>query len=118
VAEARVLASPASVESIPTSGNKEDFVSMGWLAAVKAAQVADRLATILALEFLCAAQGLDFLQPLRAGRGPQAAYECLRRAVSHLTQDRVLRSDLDRIISLLDDGTLLGSVTAAVGPLA
>jgi len=117
-AEARVLASPASVESIPTSGNKEDFVSMGWLAAVKAAQVADRLATILALEFLCAAQGLDFLRPLRAGRGPQAAYECLRRAVAHLTQDRVLRPDLDRIISLLEDGTVLGSVTAAVGPLA
>jgi histidine ammonia-lyase len=118
VAEARILASPASVQSIPTSGNKEDFVSMGWLAAVKAAEVADRLATILALEFLCAAQGLDFLQPLRAGRGPQAAYECVRRAAPHLTRDRVLRPDLDRVLSLLEDGTLLGGVTAAVGPLA
>src|SRR5512136_2996746 len=118
VAEARVLASPASVESIPTSGNKEDFVSMGWYAAIKAAQVADRLATILALEFLCAAQGLDFLQPLRAGRGPQAAYACVRRAASHLAQDRVLRPDLDQIMSLLEDGTLLESVTRAVGPLA
>jgi histidine ammonia-lyase len=91
---------------------------MGWLAAIKAAQVADRLATILALEFLCAAQGLDFLQPLRAGRGPHAAYGCLRRAVPHLTQDRTLRPDLDRIITMLEDGNVLDSVTAVVGPLA
>ncbi len=89
-AETRVLATPASVHSIPTSGNKEDFVSMGWFAAVKAAQVADRLATILALEFLCAAQGLDFLRPLRAGRGPHAAYERVRREVPHLAGDRTL----------------------------
>ncbi len=81
-AETRVLASPASVQSIPTSGNKEDFVSMGWLAAVKAAQVADRLATVLGLEFLCAAQGLDFLHPLRPGRGAlvaHAAHSTLQR---------------------------------------
>jgi histidine ammonia-lyase len=106
------------VQSIPPTGNKEDFVSMGWFAAVKAAQVADRLATILALEFLCAAQGLDFLRPLRAGRGPQAAYECLRRAVPHIAQDRSLRPDLDRVLSLLEDGTVLAGVVAAVGPLA
>lgn len=118
VAEARVLAAPASVQSIPTSGNKEDFVSMGWLAAVKADQVADRLATILALEFLCAAQGLDFLLPLRAGRGPHAAYERLRRDVSHLRGDRTLRPDLDRTLALLESGALLDSVSAAVGPLA
>jgi histidine ammonia-lyase len=91
---------------------------MGWLAAVKASQVADRLATILALEFLCAAQGLDFLLPLRAGRGPHAAYECLRREVSHLTQDRTLRPDLDRTLALLEGGALLDCVAAAVGPLA
>ena len=117
-AEARVLATPASVQSIPTSGSKEDFVSMGWLAAVKAAQVADRLATLLALEFLCAAQGLDFLQPLRAGRGAHAAYEQIRRAVPHLEADRSLRPDLDRVLALLADGTLLAAVEAAVGSLA
>jgi histidine ammonia-lyase len=118
VAEVRVLASPASVHSIPTSGNKEDFVSMGWLAAVKAAKVADRLATILALEFLCAAQALDFLRPLRAGLGPHAAYERVRREVSHVTRDRTLRPDLDRVRALVDGGALLDSVVAAVGPLA
>jgi len=116
--ETKILASPASVDSIPTSANKEDFVSMGWLAAVKAAQVADRFATVLALELLCAAQGLDFLRPLRPGRGVWRAYELLRQHVSHLEEDRVLRYDLDRILPLLEDGRLLAAVQSAVGPLA
>jgi histidine ammonia-lyase len=118
VAEARLLASPASVESIPTSGNKEDFVSMGWYAAVKAAQVTDRLATILALELLCAAQGLDFLLPLRPGRGLLPAFDTIRRHVAHLEADRSLRPDLDRLLPLLDDGSLLTAVETETGPLA
>jgi histidine ammonia-lyase len=118
VSEAKLLASPASVDSIPTSGSKEDFVSMGWLAAVKLAQIVDRLAAILALEFLCAAQGLDFLRPLKPGRGVLSAYELLRRHVTHLEEDRVLRHDLDRILPLLEDGSLLAAVEGAAGPLA
>jgi histidine ammonia-lyase len=106
------------VDSIPTSGSKEDFVSMGWLAAFKAAQIVDRLATILALELLCAAQGLDFLLPLKPGRGVRKAYEVLRGHVTHLTEDRVLRHDLDRVLPLLEDGTLLTAAEEAVGPLA
>jgi len=118
VSEAKLLASPASVDSIPTSGSKEDFVSMGWLAAVKLAQIVDRLAAILALEFLCAAQGLDFLRPLKPGRGVLSVYELLRRHVTHLEEDRVLRHDLDRILPLLEDGSLLAAVEGAAGPLA
>ncbi len=117
-AEARVLAAPASVHSIPTSGNKEDFVSMGWLAAMKAARITEILAHVLSLEFLCAAQGLDFLRPLTPGRGALVAYEAIRRHVPHLTQDRVLRYDLDRLLPLLEDGSLLAEVEAAVGSLA
>ena len=117
VSETKILASPASVDSIPTSGSKEDFVSMGWLAAIKAAQVTDRLAAILTLEFLCAAQGLDFLQPLRPGRGVLRAHEVLRSHVPHLKEDRVLRQDFDRVLPLLLDGTLLDAVQAAAGPL-
>jgi histidine ammonia-lyase len=116
--ESKILASPACVDSIPTSANKEDFVSMGWLAAIKAAQVTDRLAAVLALEFLCAAQGLDFLRPLRPGRGVRQAYELLRQHVSHLEEDRVLRYDLDRILPLIEDGRLLAAAQSAVGPLA
>lgn len=118
VSEVKILASPASVDSIPTSGSKEDFVSMGWLAAVKASQIVDRLASILTLEFLCAAQGLDFLLPLQPGRGVLPAYELIRNHVPHLDQDRVLRQDFDRLLPLLLDGTLLDAVEAAVGPLA
>lgn len=118
VSEAKLLASPATVDSIPTSGSKEDFVSMGWLAAIKAAQIVDRLATILALEFLCASQGLDFLLPLKPGRGVRKVYEVVRSRVTHLTEDRVLRYDLDRVLPLLEDGSLLTAVEEAVGPLA
>jgi histidine ammonia-lyase len=118
VAEARLLASPVTVDSIPTSGGKEDFVSMGWLAAVKAVRVVDLLAAILALEFLCAAQGLDFLRPLNPGRGVRGAYEVIRSHVTHLQEDRVLRKDFDRVLPLLEDGTLLAAVEAVVGPLA
>jgi histidine ammonia-lyase len=118
VSETKILASPASVDSIPTSGSKEDFVSMGWLAAIKAAQVTDRLAAVLTLEFLCAAQGLDFLQPLQPGRGVLRAYEVLRNHVPHLKEDRVLRQDFDRALPLLLDRTLLDAVESAVGALA
>lgn len=118
VSEAKLLASPATVDSIPTSGNKEDFVSMGWLAAIKASQVVDRLAAILTLEFLCAAQGLDFLLPLKPGRGVRRAYEVLRRRVTHLEEDRVLRHDFDKVLPLLEDGSLLAAVEGEVGPLA
>ena len=117
VSETKLLASPATVDSIPTSGSKEDFVSMGWLAAIKAAQIVDRLAAILTLEFLCAAQGLDFLLPLKPGRGVLVAHDLLRHHVPHLEQDRVLRQDFDRVLPLLEDGSLLAAVEAAVGPL-
>ncbi|MBI2455453.1 MAG: histidine ammonia-lyase [candidate division NC10 bacterium] len=118
VSEAKLLASPASVDSIPTSGSKEDFVSMGWLAALKVAQIVDRLAAILGLEFLCAAQGLDFLRPLKPGRGVLSAYALLRRHVTHLEEDRVLRHDLDRVLPLLEDGSLLAAAEGVAGPLA
>ena len=118
VSEAKLLASPATVDSIPTSGGKEDFVSMGWLAAIKAGQIVDRLGAILGLEFLCAAQGLDFLRPLRPGRGALRAWEVIRSHVTHLDEDRTLRPDLDRVVPLLLDGTLHTAVEAAVGPLA
>ncbi len=115
--EAKLLASPASVNSIPTSGSKEDFVSMGWLASVKLAQIADLLSAVLALEFLCAAQGLDFLLPLRPGRGAWAAHQTIRQQVSHLEEDRSLRADVDRILTLIEGGTLLAAVEGVVGAL-
>jgi histidine ammonia-lyase len=118
VSEAKLLASPATVDSIPTSGGKEDFVSMGWLAARKAARIVDIFASVLGLEFLCAAQGLDFLRPLRPGRGAAAAHAIIREHVPHLSEDRSLRPDLAVILPLLDDGKLLAAAEAVTGRLA
>jgi histidine ammonia-lyase len=118
VSEAKLLASPATVDSIPTSGGKEDFVSMGWLAARKAARIADIFAAILGFELLCAAQGLDFLRPLRPGRGAAAAHAMIRTRVPHLEQDRSPRADLDALLPLIEDGALLAAVEDVTGPLA
>ncbi len=75
VAESRVLSHPASVDSIPSSAGREDHVSMGMTAALKARQVAEFTRSCLAIELLVAAQALDYRQPVKAGRGAQAAYE-------------------------------------------
>src|SRR3989304_411315 len=87
--ENKGLAHPASVDSIPTSGN-EDFVSMSMGAALKARRVADNVKTILAVELLCACQGIDLLAPLKTGKLAQQAHAAVRRAVPMLDADRVL----------------------------
>ena len=106
VAEARVLASPASVHSITTSGNKEDFVSMGMYAALKLKQVVETTRTILAIEALCAAQGLDFLLPMQTGRKAQRAYQAIRAAVAPLCGDRSLSADIAAVAELICRGEL------------
>jgi histidine ammonia-lyase len=116
--ENKRLAVPAGVDSIPTSGGKEDHVSMSAEAARKALTLCDHVRDILAIELLCACQGLDFLEPLRSGRGVEAARRLIRRHVPPLTADRAMTADLEAIRRLLDDGDLLGAVEAAAGPLA
>jgi histidine ammonia-lyase len=102
-AENKVLAHPASVDSLPTSGNKEDHVSMGMTAALKLRQIVENVASILAIELICAAQGLDFLAPLKPGRGTQKAYDKLRSLVAPLTEDRVLADDIERVRGSLSE---------------
>ncbi|MGH7444706.1 MAG: aromatic amino acid lyase, partial [Longimicrobiales bacterium] len=94
VSEIRLRAHPASVDSIPTDNNKEDHVSMGVAAALKAREAVRLLETVLALELLTAAQGLEFLKPLRPGRGAARAYALVRDVVAPLTHDRVLAPDI------------------------
>jgi len=101
--ETRTLCVPAAAESIPTSANQEDHVSMSPLAARKLAEVAGNVATVLAIEILAAARGLDLRLPLRPGRGVEAAYEYLRRHVP--------RRNL-----VLDEG-LLAAAEEATGPI-
>jgi histidine ammonia-lyase len=101
--ENKVLSHPASVDSIPTSGNKEDHVPMAMGAALKLKQVVTNLEQILAIEFLCAAQGIDYLRPLKAGVTVEEAYEQIRRLISHVSVDRVLSSDIERMIGLMNE---------------
>lgn len=99
VAECRVLATPASVQSVPTEGNQEDVVPMGMTAAWKAERILGNAARIVAVELLAAAQGLDFLKPLRPGRGVARTYAAVRAAVPALDGDRPFTADIERIAS-------------------
>jgi histidine ammonia-lyase len=117
VSENKILASPAVVDSIPTSGNQEDHVSMGTIAARKARRIGANVANVLAIEIMCAAQGVDFLAPLRPGAGIAAVHRAVRAEVAHLDHDRVLAADIARILELVRDGTLLRAAEQASGPL-
>jgi histidine ammonia-lyase len=101
--ENKVLSHPASVDSIPTSGNKEDHVPMAMGAALKLKQVVANLERILAIEFLCAAQGIDYLRPLKAGLTVEAAYQYIRRKVPHVSVDRALSKDIERMIGIMQE---------------
>lgn len=115
VSENKVLAHPASVDSIPSSANREDHVSMGMTSALKARQVVDNVRWVLALEALCAAVGIDQRAPRRPGRGVQAAHRVIREAVPPLDGDRPVGPDADRIQRLLrPGGGLLESVREAL----
>lgn len=114
VAESRILSHPASVDSIPSSAGREDHVSMGMTAALKARQVCSFTRTCLAIELMVAAQALDFRGPTRPGVGVHAAHEAIRSAVPTLDRDRALHEDLAKIVALIDSGELLDRVRARV----
>jgi histidine ammonia-lyase len=99
--ECKVWAHPASVDSIPTSGNKEDHVSMGMGAALKLKRILENVTHVLAIELLCATQGIDFLAPLKPGRGAQKAVELIRSVSPRLEQDRSLSPDIQRVCDLI-----------------
>lgn len=90
IAENNVLAHPASVTNLPTSANKEDHVSMGMTSALKFAQIVKNVEIILAIELMCAAQGLEFLKPLKPGPRLSEAYSLIREVVPPLAQDAPL----------------------------
>jgi len=106
--ENKVLSHPASVDSIPTSGNKEDHVPMAMGAALKMKQVVANLERILAIEFLCAAQGIDYLRPLKAGVSVEEAHQYIRRSISHVSTDRVLSNDINQMITIMRESDFIG----------
>lgn len=111
VAECRVLATPASVQSVPTEGNQEDVVPMGMTAAWKGDRILINAVRVVAVELLAAAQGLEYLKPLRPGRGVQRVYAAVRGLVPALDGDRPLTADIERLAS----GVRAGTFEPAVG---
>ncbi len=109
VSENKILAHPASVDSIPTCANQEDHVSMGTIGARKAAQIVDNAQHVIAIEALCAAQALDFRLPLQAGNGTQKAHAAVRQKVPHVEQDRPIQPDILAALELVKSGQLLQS---------
>jgi histidine ammonia-lyase len=118
VSENKVLAHPASVDSIPTSANKEDHVSMGTIAARKCRSVVENAEHVLAIELLCGCQALDLLTRGEPGRGTGAAYRTVRKSVDRLDRDRVLAKDIEAVAELIRSGAVERAVAEAVGPLA
>jgi histidine ammonia-lyase len=114
--ENRVLCHPASTDSIPTSANREDHVSMGMTSARKALEVVTNTRTCLAIELLCGAQAIDLLK-LRPGRGVEAAHRAIRARVPFMEEDRVLSRDIEAVAELCTGGRLVREVEAAVGPM-
>ena len=106
VSENKVLAHPASVDSITTSGNKEDYVSMGMTAANKLLRMVANTRNVLAIEALAAAQALDFRAPLDTGKRGQAAHAAIRAVSPPIVEDRILAPDIERVADLIAGGKL------------
>ena len=104
--ENKVLSHPASVDSITTSGNKEDYVSMGMTAANKLLRVIANTRYVLAIEALAVAQALDFRAPLQTGKRGQAAHASIRSVSPTINEDRVFTPDIERVADLIASGKL------------
>ena len=117
VSENKVLAHPASADSIPTSANQEDHVSMGTIAARQAREILENVRNVLSIEILAAAQGVDFLLPMLPGRGTGAVHAVVRSLVSHLEQDRVLTPDIVAVYGAICDGAIIKAAQQAAGQL-
>ncbi len=116
VAESRILCHPASVDSIPSSAGREDHVSMGMTAALKARAIAEHVKYVLAIELLVAAQAIDLRLPVKPGRGPHAAHALVRARVPTMEADRELHKDIAKVAELIDSQELLAAVRRACAP--
>lgn len=117
VSENKVLAHPASVDSIPSSANQEDHVSMGTIAARKAREILENVRRVLAIELMCACQAIDLRGDKGMGIGTRAAYDCVRAKIPFLTEDRPLYDDINRSEDLIVNGSLVAAVEQAAGKM-
>jgi histidine ammonia-lyase len=116
IVEQRILSAPASIQSIPAAADQEDFVSMGMNTALKNGQILDNACGVLGIEFMAAAQALDF-RKFSVGKGTQKARDVIRKYVQHLEVDRPLYPDHNRMKELVKSGEILEEVENAVGKL-
>ncbi len=117
VSENKVFAHPASVDSIPSSLGQEDHVSMGSISATKLLEVVRNTETVLAIEFMCSAQGLEFLRPLKSGPGVEAAFAEIRRHIPFAQADRLFHHDVQTALALVRSEQIATVVQASIGPL-
>ena len=120
VSENKVLAHPACVDSIPTSANKEDHVSMGTIAMRQAREILDNVTRVIAIELLCAAQAYDLVtqnSTIHGGEGTRVAYKAIREKVPYLDRDRNLSKDIDTVVGMIRKHAIVTAVEAAVGEL-
>merc|ERR1719284_1530776 len=106
VSENKVLAHPASVDSISTSASKEDHVSMGGMAARKALEVVENVETVIAIELLAACQAIEFFRPAKSTPPLEAVHALVRKHVKPWDQDRIMHADIDAVIRILRSGEL------------
>jgi histidine ammonia-lyase len=117
VSENKVLSHPACVDSIPTSANKEDHVSMGTISARKCRQILENTEQVIAIELLCSAQAMDLFTNMKPGEGTLAAYKVIRDTIPHLDKDRILSNDIETMMHLMKSGKILEEVEKVVGKL-
>ena len=117
VSENKILSHPACVDSIPTSANKEDHVSMGIISARKCREIVKNSEQVISIELLCGAQAMDLFTNLKPGKGTLVAYKTIRDAVSHLDKDRILSRDIETLVHLMRSGKILEEVEKVIGKL-
>lgn len=117
VSENKVLAHPASVDSMPTSAEKEDHVSMGTIAARKFSQITKNAQNVFAMEFLSGTQALDMILPLKPAAGVKVAFDVIRKEVPFAKEDRIFANDVEQILKLIKNRTIIKAVESEVGLL-
>jgi histidine ammonia-lyase len=116
VSENKVLSHPASVDSIPTSANQEDHVSMGMISSIKARRIIDNTTYVVAIEFLVSSQALEF-RKFNMGRGTSAAYATIRKNIRPLDNDRPLHLDIEKLTGMIKSGEIIKNVENSIGKI-
>lgn len=118
VSENKVLSHPASVDSIPTSANQEDHNSLGSIAARKCFEVLNNTEKIIAIEILCSCQGIDFLKPLKCGKGTGTAYNAIRQNVKHIDEDILMSEQINAVCDVIFRQGFIENIEKSAGKLS